>query len=293
MELMEIINGGLLGDASIRVRENKYFYFNWYAKSVKFLEWLKGLLEENGITNSYISLSSSKSQVYLLGFYINKHPQLLDLRQKWYANIDGKTVKIVPGDLQLTPTTLLFWYLGDGSLSRRKNDESRIPAVVLATNNFSLSDVLLLQKKLAEIGLNFYLVRYKSGFTGKYCGYALRSKTSDETPYKFFELIGFVPPKEIANAVTGRKGKGSKLHKFKDKWPNEDEILKMMSNVKALGKILKKRRKQLGLTQKELARLVGISTEHLKRVENGKRFASFKVLKSICKTLGLTFHAGF
>jgi hypothetical protein len=60
----------------------------------------------------------------------------MSLRKKWYRKVNGKILKVIPRDLKLTPTTLLFWYLGDGSLVRRKNDKNRVPFIVLATNNF-------------------------------------------------------------------------------------------------------------------------------------------------------------
>ncbi len=41
--------------------------------------------------------------------------------------INGKTIKTIPNNLEITPTSLLFWYLGDGSLVRRKRDENRVP----------------------------------------------------------------------------------------------------------------------------------------------------------------------
>jgi len=79
----------------------------------------------------------------MLGFYINARPyrELLHLRDKWYKEKKGKTIKVVPRDLELTSTTLLFWYLGDGSLIRRRNDETRVPHIAFATNGFSKKDV--------------------------------------------------------------------------------------------------------------------------------------------------------
>ncbi|MCD6402732.1 MAG: helix-turn-helix domain-containing protein, partial [Candidatus Aenigmarchaeota archaeon] len=280
-----ILNGGLLSDASIREKDGKYYYFQWTAKTKKFLEWIKNLLEEKGVKNAYISISNYTTKTFMLGFYLNKYADLVHLRQKWYKQINGKTIKVVPKDLVLTPTTLLFWYLGDGSLVKRRNDDVRIPAVVLATNNFLKDDVDLLIKKLRELNLSFYPVKYKSGFTGKDCGYALWSKTSDGTPFRFFQLIGFEPPKNIARLVTGRKGRYSRPHFFLDKWPSEKELLRMLSNVKQFGRIFKMRRKKLGLTQREVANLVGVSREHVRNIENCKRCGSFKVFMKMLNIL--------
>ncbi len=55
----------------------------------------------------------------MLSFYITARPYkgLLSLRDKWYKEIKRKTIKVVPRDLNLTPTTLLFWYLGGWKLN--------------------------------------------------------------------------------------------------------------------------------------------------------------------------------
>jgi len=288
MKLLETVNGLLLSDASIRVRDNKYHYFALNAKDKRFLEWVKKILKRFRIHNTYIVLNSKVTNVFTLGFYMNKcsTKELLLLRENWYKKINGKTVKVVVRDLKLTPTTLLFWYLGDGSLIRRKNDPNRVPFIVLATNSFLKKDIKFLIQKLKELNLNFYPVKYKSGFTGKDCGYCLYSNTQDGTPFRFFKLIDFKCPKQITNCFTGRKGRYSELHYFKDKWPTEEDLIKILSNVD-LSKILKYERRELGLTQKQLAERIGICREHVRDIENGKRYASVKIFRKVLKALNI------
>ncbi|HDJ96778.1 MAG TPA: helix-turn-helix domain-containing protein, partial [Candidatus Aenigmarchaeota archaeon] len=182
--------------------------------------------------------------------------------------------------------TLLFWYLGDGSLVRRRNDPTRVPYVVLATNNFLKEDIDLLIQKLKELNLNFYPVKYKSGFTGKECGYCLYSKTSDETVFRFFKLIGLECPKEIANCVTGRKGRYGKVNRFKDKWPTKEDWLRILSNVK-IGRFLRRKRLELGLSQQKLAEKVGIRRENIRDVELEKRNFGVTNLRRVLKALKL------
>jgi len=116
MKLLEIINGTLLGDATIGVRQGKYYYYSLTATSKEFLEWIAKIFKGVKI-HTYITLNNNISKVYSLGFYINTTgiDELLNLREKCYNKIGGKTVKRIPRDLELTPTTLLFWYLGDGA----------------------------------------------------------------------------------------------------------------------------------------------------------------------------------
>jgi DNA-binding XRE family transcriptional regulator len=291
MKLFEVINGTLLGDASICVHLNKYYHYSLTAKSKEFLEWVSKIFSSFGIP-TYITLSNKITYVYSLGFYINARGigELMKLREKWYTKIDGKTVKIVPKELELTPTTLLFWYLGDGSLIRRRDNNINVPTIVLATNGFSKEDVEFLQKKLKELGLNFYIVKTTSltGFRKeKTTNYLLYSSAGDDTPFRFFKLIGFECPKEIANCITGRKGKSHEIHFFKDKWPTKEDWIKILSNVKEVGPILRRRRLELGLSQNQLARKVGIRRENIRDVELMKRCFSVKNFRKILEALDL------
>lgn len=288
MDLKEILNGGLLGDANIRVGKNKYYYFRYAAKDRKFLEWIGVLLSQYTI-KSWIVLDNKITNVFSLGFYINNSPfpELSDLRNLWYKRENGLFRKTVPRELHLTPTNLLFWYLGDGCLVRRKNDDERVPTIVLATNCFSQNDLSVLIEKLRGLNLNFYPVKYKSGFTGKECGYCLYSKTQDGTPFRFFQLIGLECPSEIANCSTGSKGIYREEKFFKNKWPTEEDWIKILSNIKEIGPILRKRRLKIELSQNQLGKKIGIRRENIRDVELMKRNFSVKNFRRILKVLNL------
>ena len=107
MKLEELINGTLLGDASIRVDKGKYFYYSLNAKDKNFLFWSKFLFKKFNIP-TYITLNNDISKVFTLGFYINarKNQDLLELRDKWYKQEKGKTVKTFPSDLN-TPKLVM------------------------------------------------------------------------------------------------------------------------------------------------------------------------------------------
>ncbi|HFU75692.1 MAG TPA: XRE family transcriptional regulator [Arcobacter sp.] len=57
---------------------------------------------------------------------------------------------------------------------------------------------------------------------------------------------------------------------------------------KQLGKIIQSRRKQLNITQVELALLSEISTKQLSNIEQGKVSTTIDMLSKICETLGLS-----
>ncbi len=287
--LSDIINGTILGDASINLKNSKYgkyFYYKLTAKDKRFLEWVKNILQKFKINNSWITPENNN---FALHFYINNcpYPQFLSLRQIWYKRENNKTIKTVPRDIELTPKILLFWYLGDGCLVRRKNDLNRVPTIVLATNCFSKVDIEFLIMKLKQLNLNFYPIKYKSGYTGKESGQCLYSKTEDGTPLRFFKLIGLECPKEIANCSTGRKGIYKEEKFFKDKWPTEEDWIKILSNIKGVGTVLKNKRFTLRKTQKQLANLVDLSRESIKDVERGRRNFSVKNFRKVLRVLDI------
>lgn len=288
-ELIEIINGSLLGDGCVYVWKNKYFSFKYTAKDENFTQWLKGTFEYYGINNCYTGIDNKLSGTYNFGFYINSCPfqELKELRQKWYKKENGKTQKILPKDLEITPTTLFYWYIGDGCLVRRKNDENRVPTLCLATNCFSKNDIEILLEKLRKLNLNFYATESASGFNkGEKAGYALYSKVQDGTVLRFFQTIGLECPKEIADCATGRKGIYHKERFFRDKWPTDDDWVKILSNAN-IGDILRQKRLEMGLTQKQLGERVGIRRENIRDVELGKRHFCVNNFRKVLSVAGL------
>ncbi|MCD6483078.1 MAG: helix-turn-helix domain-containing protein [Candidatus Aenigmarchaeota archaeon] len=278
-KIVEIINGALLGDGTIQEKDGKYFYFRYVAKDKKLIEWVMKLLKNNGIKKCYIVHDNKISDTWSVGFYINTQEysgKIIELVEQWYIKLpNGKRFKVLPKNIELTPLTMLLWYIGDGSLIRHKNP-NRVPWIVLATNNFSKEDVNFLISKLKQLDMNFYAVRMKSGFHKGYAGYSLFSRAGNATPFNFFKYIGLKPPKEIANAIVGKRG--SKIYRVKDKFPTEDDWIKMLSNVPSIGKLLnvKKKRIEMGLTQKQLADIIGVSREMVRDFENGKRNMSLE-----------------
>jgi hypothetical protein len=289
MFLLELINGTLLGDASVtfdNYNYRKYYNYKLTAKDKNFLVWFKKLIHDLGINNSWITEESNTNSMH---FYINScpYPELMNLRKKWYVERQGEHAqKIVPRDIRLTPTVLLHWYLGDGSLPRRRNDKNRIPSIVLATNTFTKEDLEFLIQKLKDLNLSFYPVKYKSGFTGKECGYCLYSRTQDGTPFRFFKLIGDCP-KEIGNCITGSKGIYHVIHHFRDKWPKEDDWIKILSNVSRLGCIVKERRLEIKMTRKELTSLLIVGKDYLRKMESGRFYPRSEKLRKIMDVLGI------
>jgi hypothetical protein len=80
--------------------------------------------------------------------YTKFHPDIYKQYQRWSPN----GIKDVPADIELTPITVLLWYLGDGSLSSRRESNSR--TCYFSTNSFSREAIEnILVPKLLEIGV--------------------------------------------------------------------------------------------------------------------------------------------
>jgi y4mF family transcriptional regulator len=57
--------------------------------------------------------------------------------------------------------------------------------------------------------------------------------------------------------------------------------------IKDFGKLLKERRKSLGINQSEVAEIAGISINTLYKIERGQTNATLEVLEKILDVLGL------
>jgi HTH-type transcriptional regulator/antitoxin HipB len=64
------------------------------------------------------------------------------------------------------------------------------------------------------------------------------------------------------------------------------------TDASAIGRALRDRRRELGLTQEELADLAAVSVRFLGDLERGKPTVRFDRLLAVARTLGLTITAG-
>jgi hypothetical protein len=94
--------------------------------------------------------------------------------------------KIIPRDLEFTPTICLHWYLGDGSLTKPKKGK---PYVRICTQGFSIDDVNFAVQKFNDIGIP--ASRQPSGNS-------IRFLNKGNGGQKFLDYIGRCP-KEINN----------------------------------------------------------------------------------------------
>ena len=146
-KINEIIQGTLLGDGCIFLNRGKYARYKLTAKDANFINWVRKIFTKSNLKN--YSSFDKRNRTNIL--YSSANSLYLSLRKGWYKRDNGKTQKIIPRSLKLTSVVLLFWYLGDGSLVRRRNDSNRVPTIVLATNSFSKEDLIFLIEKLKTL----------------------------------------------------------------------------------------------------------------------------------------------
>lgn len=66
-------------------------------------------------------------------------------------------------------------------------------------------------------------------------------------------------------------------------------MLQKIENTKDLAKLLKNRREELGISQKELAKLCNLSHNGISKLERNEREAKLSTLLKLGKFLGLEF----
>ncbi len=102
---------------------------------------------------------------------------LKEFRSQWY---DGRR-KIVPDDLSLSPTAVLYWFYGDGATSLVKGKTSVI--LTLCTNCFSVNECEMLSGKLYDAcGVRFNVNLSKGG--------PVLQVNKKQAAWDFFDYIG-------------------------------------------------------------------------------------------------------
>jgi hypothetical protein len=98
----------------------------------------KSSYQNNGVSSYY--MLRSLTDVYYNSF-----------KKRWYRNKE----KIIPKDININPTVMLFEYLGDGCLvkARRKNRKDEKPYSVLSTYGFKKYQSIKVIKGLESVGI--------------------------------------------------------------------------------------------------------------------------------------------
>lgn len=149
----EILIGTLLGDAFMpKKAKNKQGFFNPYVKfeqklkSREYIEHLYIIFRDwvgtpPTIRNIDYGKSTFRQSIW---FKTYSHPSLVFYYNQFYGSFDGK--KAIPFSLvkNLTPISIAYWYMDDGSFNKRDK------TFVLHTQSFSYADLIALSEILTS-----------------------------------------------------------------------------------------------------------------------------------------------
>lgn len=183
-ELIGWIDGFLLGDGGIEIQNRNNYGGSRFAIGSSSEQWTTYAISK---FKAYGECEvkkwgkiDEKHPNYLWYSRTLTHPDIVHQAERWYAGVNQS--KIVPPDVRITPTSILLWYLGDGSLTYVEDSNTYI--VRFATCAFSVEEVEnILMPKLTALGLE--CSRDKSKNDIRICASSIG---------RFFDIIGHKSP---------------------------------------------------------------------------------------------------
>jgi len=147
--IIECIDGFLLGDGHIDLSSSKQTLVARLTCGLAYQEFCEYLMSFFSNYNSSCTPYKDKKMSSGIQWQgrTSFHPDLYIQHKRWYPQ-DKK--KQPPQDVRLTPTSVLLWYLGDGSQVQSGNSIS----VRLSTDGFSPKNNEFLVKQLNELGIS-------------------------------------------------------------------------------------------------------------------------------------------
>jgi len=150
--IIELIDGLMLGDGTISFRMNYQGARIRLSSSQK--EWtdygMTGLEPYSPSESKITGNITKKCPNPIWGSCTLWHPDIASQAKRWYPHGGKKTV--VPKDVRITKTSVLLWYLGDGSIT---TTDRNCTAVRLATCSFTVDSIEnVLIPRLKELGIS-------------------------------------------------------------------------------------------------------------------------------------------
>lgn len=160
-EFMENFNGFMLGDGYLSNRNkskhsaqfimrNKYPSYIYYVSELLANEDVDHTIKINDVKGNF------PGSTYASTVYTKFYKTFTDLEERWYeTRDDGTHFKIVPNDIQLTPISLLQWYIGDGYLVNLRSVPERVQ---FCTDRYTDEEIIFLREVfLRDLGLDIQI----------------------------------------------------------------------------------------------------------------------------------------
>ncbi len=148
---ISVIIGSLLGDGYLRIipgRKNAFLEVNHSFSQKEYVDWKYSILKDITVSAPKKRIIDERRIAYR--FYTKQHPEITQLYKMFYEN----GVKIIPENLQITPLSLVVWFMDDGSKCRTSD-------VYLNTQQFGHNDQMRLLDILKEFNLEARLNKDK------------------------------------------------------------------------------------------------------------------------------------
>ncbi len=191
-QLKEILDGCIIGDGCYALApSSRCAQLVFQSKSKGLAKHLLMQLLPYGIVG-HIKPTTRQHRRLMTLYY----KEFKDQEERWYdvagdyeKAFSRTRRKIIPRDLNLTATTCLWWYLGDGSLSSDKYITAH-----LHTESFALEEVKFLQERiLSQLDVHSTIVKdHRPPYHPYY-----RLNIFNKNAMQFFSYIGKCPVKSM------------------------------------------------------------------------------------------------
>lgn len=184
-KVKEFLIGKIMGDGHIDYHNKKWaVVFGHQEAHLDYINYCKNFA--NNLFTDNLRYRTSGYGTTMVDIRTHQDESINNLFREWFDELGNK---VLPKNLKLTPITLAFWYMDDGSLRKSSGViEKDGVAANIAICSFKENDVLILKKSLLDYGFSdFNIYKDKAGY------YRLRLNNKDAI--KLFEDINkYVPP---------------------------------------------------------------------------------------------------
>ena len=175
----QVLIGKMLGDGSLSKNSStgirNFISFSHKKEHEDYLNYTSHCL-------GLIAGSNQKDQISGYGTVMCRgRTKSLECIEKAFSHWIIDDIKVIPHDLCLTPISMAFWYMDDGSLLHSELQEDRL---TIATNAFNVHHISIIERELNKFNINIKIQES--------CGLRVRLNINDAD--KFFTLIApYIP----------------------------------------------------------------------------------------------------
>lgn len=152
----QVLIGKMLGDGTFAIKVNDGMntaHIAWGQKEEDYTDWCIKVLGDLAL-KSKPQVSGYNTTMYRA--HTKNTVAIYNTFNHWYSS----EVKEVPEDIRLTPISMAFWYMDDGSLTHANGQEDRVR---FATNGFNVESCQYLVRELNKFDIEATIRDYKKG----------------------------------------------------------------------------------------------------------------------------------